>query len=163
MYLRWCRISSINCITRYILYIRVFRVTFWFPQTSNVSNPLYDIQGLVLVNMKFSHLINLGSMFYQPFWIYQNPRSTTSKTNRTQSPDLQNSLCEGGQHGLLEDSTTVKKNQKTSWWLFPRNLQQDPRFTDPSTWISNSYSNLLNGGPLGFGPIEFLMDDSNPI
>ena len=42
----------------------------------------------------------------------------------------------------------------------PRNLQQDPRFTDPEkTWVSNSsIATYFSRGPLGFGPIQFLMD-----
>ena len=44
----------------------------------------------------------------------------------------------------------------------PRNIQwSDPRFTDPEkTWVSNSSSlaTYFSRGPLGFGPIEFLVE-----
>ena len=42
----------------------------------------------------------------------------------------------------------------------PRNLQQDPRLTDPEQTIARAISTYLVRGPLGFGPIQFLMDSS---
>ena len=48
--------------------------------------------------------------------------------------------------------------------MIPRNLQQD-LLNGPlnlSIWVSNNSSNLLFRGPLGFGPIQFLMEWSFP-
>ena len=45
-----------------------------------------------------------------------------------------------------------------------RNLQQYPLFTDPEqTWAFNLIARLqlTERGPLGFGPIQFLMEISN--
>ena len=41
--------------------------------------------------------------------------------------------------------------------------RSDPRFTDPEkTWVSNSSIATSLRGPLGFGPIQFLMNDWIP-
>ena len=48
----------------------------------------------------------------------------------------------------------------------PRNLQQDPRFTDPyckPEYLIARSQTYLARGPLGFGPVQFLMDIPNSM
>ena len=62
--------------------------------------------------------------------------------------------------GLNSGCPLSPRMQSSPQGLCPRNLQQDPHFTDPSrTWVSNSSHATYNvRGPLGFGPIQFWME-----
>ena len=136
-----------------------FYVNFYLPFNGKVPNSLKFTSSL---HRPIEPVPKLCHENLRAF-VYSLKRSGSTETNSTPFRVFLISLSKLWELIMWQvDSSTIPifSLNDISTTLVDQTFQEifnRTHWTDPQTWVSNSSSNLLRG-PLGFGPIQFLME-----